>query len=165
MRLLEDLPDFDSLFSSFAEARNAIPSASATWDTLEKLNARALACIQGPPSRSRHTNRLRADAWMQLGGICGTVRDPATLALALEIAANPRLTDDERENAVKFLPKFWGGDDPDEATCTLLATLEKKPPNRDFLISVLHAQNEFGLKDEFGAMFAADDWDDADEEE
>ena len=164
-QLVECLPEFDTAFSSFAEARNAVPSASATWDTLEKLAARALTCIQGPPSRSHHTNRLRADAWMQLGEICGTVRDPATLALALEIAANPRLTDDERENAVNFLHEFWGDDDPNEATRNLLAILEKNPPSRDFLISVLQAQIALGLNNNLGAMCAADDWDDANEEE
>jgi hypothetical protein len=164
-QLVERLPEFDTVFSSFAEARSAIPSASATWDMLEKLTARALACIQGPPSRSHHTNRLRADAWMQLGEVCGTVRDPATLALALEIAANLRLAEDERENAVNFLPEFWGDADSDEATRSLLATLEKKPPSRDFLISVLQAQIDLGLNDSFGALCATDDWDDANEEE
>jgi len=102
---------------------------------------------------------------MQLGEISGAVRDPATLALALEIAANPRLADDERENSVNFLPEFWGDDDPDDATRSLLATLKKQPPNRDFLFSVLQAQIGLGLNDNLGAMFAADDWDDANEEE
>lgn len=47
----------------------------------------------------------------------------------------------------------------------LLTTLEKKPPSRYFLISVLQAQIWLGLNDNLGAMFAADDWDDANEEE
>jgi len=165
MRLVECLPEFDTTFGSFAEARNAIPSASATWDALEKFAARASACIQGPPSRSRHTDRLRSDAWMQLGTICGAVSDPTALALALEIAANPRLTANERENAVNFLPEFWGDDEPDESTKNLLTSLENEPPSRAFLITVLQAQIQLGLNDNLGAMFAADDWDDADEEE
>ena len=77
----------------------------------------------------------------------------------------PKLKDKERESAVNFLPEFWGDDEPDEATTTLLIALENDPPNRDFLISVLQAQIQLGLSNNLGAMVATDNWDDANEEE
>jgi len=162
---VQDLWECKTIFNSFADARKAVPSAAASWDALEKLAGRAQACIQGPPSRSRHTSQLRMEAWRQLGKICKIVGDPANLALALEIAANPRRHPDEREAAIGFLPRFWVEDDPDEASSKLLRDLETNPPNRTFLITVLQAQIDLGLNDEFGALFAAENWDDANEEE
>ena len=72
---------------------------------------------------------------------------------------------EERQAAVEFLPMFWGGDDPNEATATLLWGLEKERADRTFLVTVLQAQIEMGLNDEFGALVAVDEWDDANEEE
>jgi hypothetical protein len=58
------------------------------------------------------------------------------------------------------LVSYWGSDDPDEATATLLHKLEENPPDRTFLLTVLRAQIELGLNDEFGALFAVEDRDD-----
>lgn len=72
--------------------------------------------------------------------------------------------DPEREGAIQFLAAYWNEDDPDKATAELLADLEKEPANRGFLVTVLQTQIELGLNDEFGALCAVDDWDDAEEE-
>ncbi len=165
MQLVESLPEYDATFTSFAKARKALPTASVTLDALEKFTARALACLQGPPSRSQHTCRLRAEAWSQLGRICEVVSDLTILDLALKIATNPKLPDEERESAVNFLPEFWGDDEPDEATTNALTSLENEPPNRDFLISVLQAQIQLGLNNNLGAMAATDHWEDVNEED
>jgi len=165
MLLLQDLLDCETPSDLFADVLKVNPSAAACRDALGKLAGRALACIQGPPSRSRHTSALRAQAWRQLGEICRVRRDPSDLALALGVAANPRMALEEREAAVEFLPAFWAGDDPDEASVKLLRNLERNPPSRDFLIAVLRAEVDLGLIDEFGAMFAAEDWEEGNEEE
>lgn len=165
MKLVEDLPDLGMTFDSFSSARIAVPSKEVSWNALEKLAVRAFDCVTGPPSRSRHTSGLRADAWSQLGEISQVVRDPAYLAFALKMAGDTRAPLDERQAAVEFLPVFWGVDDPDEATATLLGELEKEQTDRTFLVAVLQVQIEMGLNDEFGAMFAVDEWDDANEEE
>jgi hypothetical protein len=71
----------------------------------------------------------------------------------------------EREGAIQFLAAYWGEDDPDDATTKLLDDLEKNPANRDLLVTVLQTQIHLGLRDEIDALFAVDDWDDANEEE
>lgn len=103
-------------------------------------------------------------AWDTLGKLADILRRPELHAHALKVAEDPRASIEERTAAVNFLPEYWGGDDPDGATVTLLEKLEKDPPDRDFLVTVLQARIELGLGDEFGAMSAIDDWDDAHEE-
>jgi len=122
---------------SLAAARDADPSSKGTWEALERLAARALGCIGGPASRSRHTDRLRMDAWTQLRMICEVVREPAHLELALETAGDAKISSDVRSCAVDFIPEYWGVDEPDEATVKLLSALLTAPSTRELLVSVL----------------------------
>jgi len=150
---------------SIAAARDADPSAKGTWEALERLAARAAGCIGGPASRSQHTDRLRMDAWTQLSMICEVVREPAHLELALETAADGKISSDVRSCAINFIPEYWVGDEPDEATVTLLTTLKAAPSTRGLLVSVLQAQIDLGLSNEFAALAAVGDWDDDEDEE
>jgi len=150
---------------SIAAARDADPSAKGTWEALERLAARAVGCIGGPASRSQHTDRLRLDAWTQLSMIAEVVREPAHLELALETAGDAKISSDVRSCAINFIPEYWVGDEPDEATVTLLTTLKAAPSTRGLLVSVLRAQIDLGLSNEFAALAAVGDWDDEDDEE
>ena len=132
---------------------------------LEMLAAHAFSRTQGPPVRSQHAGQLRAAAWEILAETCDLIRRPDHLAHALEVAGDARASTDERQAAIGFLISYWGSDDPDEATATLLRKLEENPPDRTFLVTVLQAQIELGLNDELGALSAVDDWDDAREED
>lgn len=150
---------------SIAAARDADPSSKGTWEALERLAARAAGCIGGPASRSQHTDRLRMDAWTQLSMIAEVVREPAHLELALETAGDVKISSDVRESAVDFIPEYWGGDEPDEATVKLLSALVTAPSTRGLLVSVLQAQIDLGLSNEFAALAAVGDWDDDEDEE
>ena len=150
---------------SIAAARDADPSAKGTWEALERLAARAVGCIGGPASRSQHTDRLRTDAWTQLSMIAEVVREPAHLELALETGGDAKISSDVRESAVGFLPEYWGEIDPDEATVKLLSALQTAPSTRELLVSVLQAQIDLGLSNEFAALAAVGDWDDVEDEE
>lgn len=131
----------------------------------DKLGGHFFQRVQGPPVRSQHAGRLRAIAWFALGELSAFGRQPAHLAHALKTAADPRGADVEREGAIQFLAAYWGEDGPDDATAELLDDLEKNPANRDLLVTVLQTQIDLGLKDGFDALFAVDDWDDAEVEE
>ena len=159
---MERLLDVKCAFSSFHEARIMVPSREAIWSVLEKTAGRATSCIQGPPSRSGHVSFLRAQGWRQLAAISEVVRELGWLELALQTAGNKKLRPDEREAAIEFLREFWNGDTPDAATESLLGDLEKDPPTRSFLVSVMQAQIDMGLSSEFAALNAVDRWDDAD---
>lgn len=128
---------------------------------LEALAAHAFVRTQGPPVRSRHAGELRAEAWGALGDTADILRRPEFLAHALKVAADKRASTEERIAAVEFLPEYWGGDIPDEATAGLLQELKDSPPNRDLLVAVMQARIELGLDEELGALFAVEDWDDA----
>jgi len=145
---------------SIAAARDADPSAKGTWEALERLAARAVGCIGGPASRSLHIDRLRTDAWTQLSMIAEVVREPAHLELALETGGDAKISSDVRESAVGFIPEYWGEIDPDEATVKLLSAVQTAPSTRGLLVSVLQAQIDLGLSNEFAALAAVGDWDD-----
>lgn len=145
---------------SFTAARESDPSAKGTWEALERLAARAVDCIAGSPSRSQHTDRLRCDAWTQLSIISEVVREPAHLELALKTAGDGKVSSDVRECAVDFITEYWGEDEPDEATVKLLSALLAAPSSRELLVSVLQAQIDLGLSNEFSALEAVGDWDD-----
>ncbi|HQZ28746.1 MAG: hypothetical protein KBF76_11650 [Verrucomicrobiales bacterium] len=85
------------------------------------------------------------------------------MTLALEIAADKRRHDEEREGAIRFLADYWADEDPDKATIDLLESLRMKPTNRSFLVTVLQAHIELGLNDEMGALFDVGEWDDAED--
>lgn len=162
----ERLPPSELTPDRFPKEHEVPPSARDAVDCLEKLATHAFQRVQGPPVRSRHAAELRAVAWSVLDLVTEILRRPEHLAHALKVAADTRASAEERTAAVEFLVSYWDGDDPDEATVSLLEKLKADPPDRDFLVTVLQVQVELGLKDEFGAMFAVDDWDDAlDEEE
>lgn len=139
------------------------PDEARAW--FDKLSAHFFPRVQGPPVRSQHAGRLRAVAWFALGELSSIDPQPEHLAHALKVAADPRGADVEREGAIQFLATYWSGNDPDPATADLLDALAKNPANREFLVTVLQTQIELGLNDEFGALCAVDDWDDAEEEE
>lgn len=144
-------------------ARDADPSSKGKWDALEMLAVHAVDCIGGPPSRSQHTDRLRSEAWVQLCMIAEVVREPAHLELALETAGDAKISSDVRESAVDFIPEYWGEIDPDEATVKLLSAVQTAPSTRGLLVSVLQAQIDLGLSNEFAALAAVGDWDDDEE--
>ena len=79
------------------------------------------------------------------------------------MAADTRAATYERQAAIGFLVEYWESDDPDEATATLLRKLEKEPPDCTFLVTVLQAQIDLGLNNEFGDLAAVDDLEDAEE--
>lgn len=130
-------------------------------ECLEALAAHAFARTQGPPVRSRHAGELRAMAWGMLGDISDILRRPEFLAHALNVAADKRASTEERIAVVEFLPEYWGGDVPDQATAGLLQELKDSPPDRDFLVAVMQARIELGLDEELGALSAVEDWDEA----
>jgi hypothetical protein len=158
--LVAELPEFETVFGAFADARKAVPSAASSWDALEKFAMRAESFARGPLARSLHVCALRGEAWYQLGLIAKIVRVPEYLALALDVARKQRAPDSERRAAIEFLPDYWGCDEPDQQTVDLLRALEEKPPSRSCLVGILQIQINFGLNDEFGALFAVDNWDD-----
>lgn len=83
-KIAEKLPECDSPFISFSDAREAHPSLATSWDALANLYLRARACVEGPPSRSRHVATLRAEAHYQLGQIAHFVHDCNILGPAFE---------------------------------------------------------------------------------
>lgn len=116
--------------------------------------------MQGSKVRSRLAAGLRALAWKALGHIADVLRRPAHLPHALEVAGNSQASAEERDGAIRYLVAYWAEEEPDEPTVSLLKVLEKDPPTRDFLITVLQAQIDLGLNNEFGALASAEDWDD-----
>jgi hypothetical protein len=96
--------------------------------------------------------------------ICEAVREPAHLELALETAGDAKISSDVRSCAVDFIPEYRGEIDPDEATVKLLSALLTAPSSRELLVSVLQAQIDLGLSNEFAALDAVGNWDDDEEE-
>lgn len=148
------------LFPQEEELREISKDTNAL-ECLEALAAHAFARNQGPPVRSRHAGELRAMAWGVLGDISDILRRPEFLAHALKVAADKRASTEERIAVVEFLSEYWGGDVPDEATAGLLQELKDSPPDRDILVAVMQARIELGLDEELGALFAVEDWDEA----
>jgi len=140
-------------------------SGGASPEWAERLSEHFFARVQGKPARTRHAAGLRGSAWLALGELSRFLRRPEHLHLALETAASIRNSAEERESAVQFLVDYWAEEDPDEATVGLLERLRKNPPNRDFLVTILQAQIDLGLNDEFGALMEVDDWDEEDGDE
>ena len=159
----ERLPWSESTPDQFMKEEEIPSSAKDVVDCLEKLAAHAFARTVGAPVRSRHAGLLRAAAWETLVRISEVLRRPEHLAHALKVAADTRASTGERQAAIGFLVEYWEIDDPDEATATLMRELQEKPPDRTFLVTVLKAQIELGLNNEFGALAAVDDWEDAEE--
>jgi hypothetical protein len=114
--------------------------------------------VRGPRVRSMHAAHLRALAWLGLEWTTDLCRRPEHLAHALEVAADPRASDEEREAAVRFLVAYWGAEEPDDATVELLRELESEPASRRMLVGVMQAQIDLGLNDGIGVMFAMDAW-------
>ena len=160
MELVNGLRKSDGGIDLIPSSCDEIPSSAPAWETLKKLGARAVECVCGPQSRSKHTSLLRAEAWWQLGEISEVVRDPGHLAIALNVADNKRAPSKERQGAVEFLSSYWGDEEADEATVELLRELAKEAPDRTFLVTVMQARIELGLANEFDALAAVDDWDD-----
>lgn len=163
--VMDRLPQSETTPEFFPTANDMPPSGMVELEKLRLLAARAFACVQGPPARSQQASFLRVESWKQLGLIAEIDRQPAHLDHALKVAADKRAAVREREAAVSFLPDYWGGNDPDKATRSLLAQLKVTPPDRDCLVTVLRARIDLGLDNEFGALCAVDEWDDADDEE
>lgn len=144
------------------------PEDSASGDAavgVAKLADFTFGRVQGPRVRSRTEASRRAMAWETLGLVSQAMRRPEHLAHALKVAADARSAEEERTAAVGFLPEYWGEDEPDEATVSVLRALESNPASRDLLVTVLQAQIQLGLKEEFGALMAVGDWDDEDYDE
>jgi len=135
------------------------PSAKEVTDCLERLADHAFGRTQGAPVRSIHAGDLRCSAWETLRRISEIFRRPAHLTHALKVAADPRASSHERQGSIGFLVAYWGDDEPDEPTADLLWELEKNPPDRTFLVTVLQAQIDLGLGSELGALDAVGDWD------
>ena len=163
-RMKERLPLSASTPERFMKEEEIPPSAKDVLDCFEKHAAHAYARTMGKPVRSQHAGHLRATAWETLARISEVLHRPEHLAHALKVAADTRASTDERQAAIGFLISYWGSDDPDEVTATLLWQLERNPPDRTFLVTVLQAQIDLGLNDEFGALASVDDWEDAEEE-
>jgi|GEM_PF-713171 len=157
------LPQFKITPDLFPQEAELLEIAKETdvLECLEALASHAHARTQGPPVRSRHAGVLRAMAWGVLGDIADILRRQEFLAHALKVAADKRASIAERIAAVGFLPEYWRGDDPDEATADLLQELKESPPDRDFLVTVMQARIELGLDEEWGSLFAVEEWDDA----
>lgn len=130
----------------------------------EKLGDYFFQRVHGPRVRSQHAGDLRRMAWGALGDLSEFAKHPELLAHAQKVAADSRAAEAEREGAVMFMSEYWAGEDPDHATAELLWKLEENPPSRSFLVTVLQAQIDLGLNDEFGGLFAVGEWDDAEEE-
>lgn len=160
----ERLPLSEKVPDSFPKEADIPFSAKDVVDCVECLADHAFSRTQGPPVRSRHAGELRAIAWRTLALVTEILRRPEHLAHALKVAGDTRASVKERTAAVEFLSEYWGSDDPDEPTISLLRKLEKNPPDRDFLVTVMQAQIDLGLNNEFGALDTVDDWDDAEEE-
>lgn len=119
--------------------------------------------VRGPRVRSRHAAYLRALAWQGLEWTTEFCRRPEHLAHALEVAADPQASDEERGAAVQFLTAYWAEAEPDEATVELLRDLESEPGSRRMLVGVMKAQIDLGMNDGIGVMFAMEDWKDRQE--
>jgi hypothetical protein len=139
------------------------PSSASAIPWFEKLGGYFFQRVQGPPVRSQRAGYLRRMAWGALGDLSTLARRPEHLAHAQKVAADSRAADEEREGAVMFMAEYWEKEDPDQATAELLWKLEENPPSRGFLVTVLQTQIDLGLNDEFGALFAVGEWDDAEE--
>ena len=164
-RLEEKFPEPEPPFPSFEKARETIPSENVKWDLLAKLATRALAILQGPPSRSHQTDDLKSDAWSQLEGIAHWVRDPAWLALAHKAVAGPKNRSRERQAALGFITMFFRADEEiEKATIDLLRELQRKEKDRGILVGIMQTQIELGLNSEFGAMDVMENFDDTEKE-
>jgi hypothetical protein len=157
----ERLPSSESDPDTFLNENEMQPSSKDVIDMLEILAADAFRRVQGPPVRSRHAGELRAIAWDALRRITDIFRRPDHLAMALKVAADTRASLPERNAAVEFTVAYWQDDDPDEATFSMLENLAENQKDRHLLVTVLKAQIDFGINDEFGALCAVGDWDDA----
>lgn len=156
-----EAPPEPDLFSTGSELPDP-PSPPPFW--AEKLSDYFFEQVRGKPARSYLAARMRFDAWLTLGELCDFCRRSAYLSSAIEVAADKRRPDAERDGAIQFLAAYWADEDPDKATIDLLESLREDPPNRDFLVTVLQAQIELGLNDEMGALFDVEGWDDAEYE-
>ncbi len=157
------LPQSESTSDLVSNETKDSSSAKDALDCLERLAAHSFARTLAAPTRSEHAGLLKTAAWEVLGEISEIHRRPEYLAQALKVAAENRASSSERMAAIDFLVSYWAGDEPDEATLNLLWTLVQNPPDRSFLVTALQAQIEFGIGDEFDAMCAVDDWEDANE--
>jgi hypothetical protein len=146
-------PDF------FPRESESPPGSEDVFKSLEALGNHAFERVQGSKVRSRLAAGLRSLAWGALCHIADVLRRPAHLAHALEVAGNSQASTEERDGAVQYLVAYWADEEPDEPTVSLLNALEKDPPTRDFLITVLQAQIDLGLNNEFGALASAENWD------
>ncbi len=163
--LEQELPEPEIPFPSFKDARETIPSENVKWELLAKLATRALAILQSPPSRSRHSSDLKSDAWSQLADVAQWVRDPHWLALAHKAAAEPKNLPPERHAALEFITMFFRADEEiEKATIDLLRELQRKEKDRGILVGIMQAQIELGLNSEFGAMDVLENFDDAEKE-
>lgn len=160
-----DPPEPEKRDGKFPAEVTGPPSPASAIPWFEKLSGYFFQRVQGPPVRSQRAGYLRRMAWDSLGDLSGLARHPEHLAHAHKVAADTRAAEEEREGAVMFMSEYWAGEEPDQATAELLWKLEKNPPSRGFLVTVLQAQIELDLNNEFGALVAVDDWDDAEEEE
>ncbi len=163
-RVKERLPESASEPDRFIREAEIPSSAKDVTDCLERLAAHAFTRTQGPPVRSLHAGGLRCSAWETLARISEILRRPEHLAHALKVAADTRAASRERQAAIGFLVSYWEGEEPDDSTANLLWELEKNPPDRTFLVTVLQAQIDLGLGSEFGALDAVEDWDEAHDE-
>lgn len=160
-QIKERLPQSESDPDFFPQQSEISSVSPDTVAALQALADHAFQRVQGPPVRSRHAGDLRSIAWQALALIAPILRRPAHLAHALTVAKDNRASVEERDGAVQYLAAYWADQEPDEATVSLLEALESDPPTRHLLITVLQTQIDLGLNDEFGALFAAEDWDDA----
>ena len=158
---MERLPQSEIDPDSFPQESELSSTSPDAVTALQLLADHAFQRAQGPPIRSRHAGNLRALAWRALALIAPILRRPAHLAHALTVAENKGASVEERDGAVQYLAAYWTDEEPDETTASLLEALKSDPPTRDFLIIVLQTQIDLGLNDEFGALVAAEDWDDS----
>ncbi len=161
--ILERLP-LSETEPEFFIRENEIPQTSQDVAAcLEALAIHAFQRVQGPKVRSRQAAELRVLAWDALSHIADVLRRPEHLAHALAVGGNKQASVEERDAAVQYLAAYYADEDPDEATVSLLKALKEDPPNRELLVTVLQAQIDLGLGNEWGALSATEDWDDAHE--
>jgi len=148
---------------SLDEARRQLPEPKSQilLDALEVLQAQALKLVQGPPSRSRHTSLLKAEAWERLARCWHLIHDPEIVRLAVKTATDHRAGLPERNVAIDFLSQTGTEDGAPPEVADALESVVDDPPDRDTLVSALQAQIELGLDDKLGALFAVEHWDDA----
>ena len=163
--LLGQLPPSQIDPDYLAQESEKPPSSEDIFISLEVLAHHAFERVQGPKTRSSHSAELRGIAWETLALIARVLRRPAHLAHALAVTMNNRASEEERDGAIRYLLAYWEDEEPDEKTVLAFQTLEEDPPSREFLVSVLQAQIDLGLSNEFAALAATGDWDDAHEDD